>query len=857
MHNLRFSMENATPTTQGNWIGSYSPPSGSFDEFYGEDHTPRPQWQDLDRHFSKIPPENWQRRELQLKRLIKDNGITFNVYSNRGSNARPWNLDMIPLAMSQKEADKIESALSQRANLLNIILKDVYGRQSMLQSSKMDPHLIFANPSFLHPCHGLLAHRDQHINIYAADLLRSKDGTWKVLSDRVESAAGLGYALENRMLMSRIFPKVLKNANTQSLQPFINAFCSHIESLAKQNTDTPNVALLTPGPNNNTYFEQSFLARNLGYTLAEGADLTVRNNRLYMKTIGGVQPVDVLLRRVHSDWVDPLEMRNDSLLGIPGLINAIRQGNLAVANGLGSGFVENPAMLAFLPWYSRNFLGENLEIPSVSTWWCGQEQERDYVLSRIDELVIKPTFARKGAKYHFGPLLSSTEKSELIALIRRFPERFCGQEIESEAMLPTYEDGSVKARQHKVRVFLVPGPTGWRMLPGGLGHYYQDSIVADQPKRGSKDIWVINEKSKDTEESKPSANSSSALSLRRHSFDLPSRTADNLFWLGRYIERSESQARLLRTIISLLLEETGSESHQLVIPFIQQTLPLDESASKLFKDDSSELDLTKAEAHLSELLHSASNTSSLLYNLSSVVRTASSVKERLSIDAWKRINHLDDFTQIITPSSDSIYSEESIQFLDDSLDLSASITGHLTENMTRSPGWTFLQIGRRIERSMTTSSILETIFKDPKNYQDTLFTRFLELSDCSITYRRRYLNTITPEAILDLIVFDETNPRSLIHQARELERLLTNLPHSSGRSHHPIDQHTIRFFSRIGLASPGELLSQKGEILKVTMESFFETLRNELSNTSFAIEQTYFAHTKPHQSSTPSNIIGQ
>lgn len=851
-----------SPPTDGslanNWMGAYQPPTGYFDEFLDDQGCPRPHWKKIANHFGKIDSESWSARERQLDRLIHDNGITYNVYGEDESKLRPWDLDMLPLAMSQAEHEKLESALSQRAHLLNLILQDVYGRQTMLRSSKVNPHLVFANPAFLRPCHGLLPPRHRHLHIYAADIARSPDGSWWVLSDRVEAASGLGYALENRMLMSRVFPKALWEAEVQSLQPFVQRFCRHIESIAQQNTDSPNIALLTSGPGNETYFEQSFLARNLGYTLAEGADLTVRNNRLYMKTIGGVQPVDVLLRRVDSDWCDPLELRNESLIGIPGLVNAVRQGNLSVANSLGSGFIETTAMHAFLPWFARSFLGENLEIPSVATWWCGQSEEREYVIENIDKLAIKPTFWRDSSITLFGPYLSAQEKENLILRIRENPEGYCGQEIVSNGTIPIYENGKLESRHFQLRVFLIPDGNGWKMMPGGLARYAssENNLIVSMQRGGeSKDAWVSRDHKK-TKGKRATPELAPQAPVRRKSNDLPSRTANNLFWLGRYLERTESQARLLRTLNDLLINQVGTDSQTDMIPFLEQIIEPDTDLSEIIDPKSGVADFARAEQIAIRATYDLSNFESLISNLKHIEQAASTVKDRLSIDTWKRASKLRDLAEVSVTNNPSVFDDQTSILLDATLENLASFVGNLMENMTRSQGWRFMQIGRRAERGIAISCLLRSAFHQPGPINETLLSNLLIWADSSITYRRRYLNTLQSGRVLDMLCFDSSNPRSLAFQAESLRDTIAALPHRLKIDRHPIDVLSLRLYSRLGLSDPDTLLEGGKSKNRKEVESFFNALCDDFMELATTIEKTYFAHTFLLDESQAQTLIG-
>lgn len=840
-----------------NWMQGYVPPEGYYDEYLDSTGKPRPHWERVARQFCEMGSEDWKRKEHQLSRLIHDNGITYNVYRESEADNRPWTMDMLPLVLSGKEFRILESALSQRAHLLNLILQDVYGRQTLLQGGKMHPFLVFGNPSFLRPCHGLLPPKAKHIQLYAADLARSPDGSWWVLADRVEAASGLGYAMENRMLMSRLFPKITRENDITALQPFMQEFCEHVESLASRNKDNPNVALLTSGPYNETYFEQSFLARNLGYTLAEGDDLTVRDNRLYMKTIGGVQPVDVLLRRVDSAWADPLELRNESLLGVPGLVNAVRQGNLSVANGLGSGFVETSAMLAFLPWFCGNFLGENLELPSVATWWCGEKSEKKYVFEHLHELAVKPTFWGGNSKTHFGPLMSAGELQELRGKIEKQPELYCGQEIVSNATVPVTKDSGMDSRHFLLRVFLIPSDDGWKIMPGGLARYAaspDDLTVSMQSGGESKDTWVLLQESKKTHRPIP-ANKRETIQIRRNTNDLPSRTANNLFWLGRYIERSESLTRLIHTTCSLIIDETA-EAQSVAVPFIEQVMAVGEDSSTLILPDTGELNLQATEAILLKAIYEEENPESLISNLYAIARAAEKVKERLSVDTWKRVQKVRGLGMNIGHTPLSVTEEETMVLLEQVLDELTSFTGNVMDNMTRSQGWRFLQLGRRIERGLSISFLLKSAFTHAQVKDERLLSYLLIWADSVITYRRRYLNHLQATSVMDLLCFDTSNPRSLAFQAESLRELLSLLPHTHESKKHPIDRHALRLFSRIGLGDPATLLRKSGRSPGKEMSQFFSETIGDFSSLSGALEQTYFAHIAMTREQPPQAYMG-
>src|SRR6202167_978879 len=398
-----------------------------YDEVLGSGQV-RPHWLALTDSLTAMGHAGLAKRWQQGQRMIQDNGITYNVYGDPLATARPWPLDPVPLVMEQSEWKLIEAAIIQRAMLFNAVLSDLYGPQELLRQDRLPPELVFPNPAFLRPCWGIEPPGGVFLHTYAADLARSPDGQWWVLADRTQSPSGAGYALENRLVTTRVLPDVFRSTHVRRLATFFQAYRDALQRLVPAQRENPRIVLLTPGPYNETYFEHAFLARYLGYTLVEGGDLTVRENRVYLKTLGGLLQVDVIVCRQDDQFCDPLELRGDSMLGVPGLVQALRSGTVAIANALGSGLAESPAYAAFLPGLSRLLLNEDLKIPTVATWWCGQEEPLQYVLDHLRNLVVKPTFPGMRGDPIFGAALGNKERAKLLDKVRAEPGRYVAQE---------------------------------------------------------------------------------------------------------------------------------------------------------------------------------------------------------------------------------------------------------------------------------------------------------------------------------------------------------------------------------------------------------------------------------------------
>ncbi len=429
-------------------VWSYEATPGFYDEVLGTGKQLRPHWSALSESLNAMGTPGLTRRWREGQRLIHDNGITYNVYSDPESTSRPWPLDPVPLMMDPAEWKTIEAAVIQRATLFNSILADLYGPQRLLREKMLPAELVFPNPAFLRPCWGIEPPGGVFLHMYAADLARSPDGQWWVLADRTQAPSGAGYALENRLVTTRVLPDVFRASHIRRLANFFQTYREALQRLVPANRENPRIVLLTPGPYNETYFEHAFLARYLGYTLVEGGDLTVRDNRVYLKTLGGLLPVDVIVRRQDDQFCDPLELRGDSMLGVAALVQAVRSGNVAIANALGSGLAESPAYAAFLPGLSRLLLKEELKLPTVATWWCGQEEPLKYVLDHLSDLVLKPTFPGTRGDPIFGAALSGKEREALLDRVRAEPDRYVAQERVALSTVPVWEDGPHASAPH-------------------------------------------------------------------------------------------------------------------------------------------------------------------------------------------------------------------------------------------------------------------------------------------------------------------------------------------------------------------------------------------------------------------------
>lgn len=821
-------------------LRDYKGTPGAYDEVLDTAGTIRPHYRTLMAELEKQGVDELQRRWETGRRFIHEQGVTYNVYGDPMGMERPWELDPVPLLISAAEWRGLEAALIQRAQVINAVLADCYGEQRLIQSGKLPPALVLAQPDFLRPCHGIKPANDVYLNCYAVDLARSPDGKWWAISDRTQIPTGSGYTLANRLVTSRVLPEVFRDCHVLRLAGFYSHMRDSLARMASRRTDDPRIVVLTPGPHNETYFEQSYLARYLGYSLVEGQDLTVRDGRVFLKTLSGLEPVDVILRRVDDDFCDPLELRNDSILGVPGLVEALRTGTVSIANHLGSGLLQSPAFMAFLPGLCQQLLGEELKLPSVATWWCGQDAARSQVFGNFDRLFIKPAMRSQVKGMAPGMAMTAAERDDLKKRIQFQPHLYVAQERVELSTAPTWKDGRLVARPVAMRVYLVAGEDGsYHVMPGGMARIAPldgARMISMQKGGSSKDVWVLNDAPVDDTTLMP--RSADVIQLRRTGNNLPSRVADNLYWLGRYAERAECTARLLRSSL-IRLNESGAGAIALLGPFLQ-TL---EAQHQLDAGRSVQLLRSNAEtleAELLDMIVQPEHAGSLRSITDQMQRLGMQVRDRTSNDYWRALSTLDDCIATAAKANDFLIGDAIVVINQVLLGL-ASLHGLANENMTRAQGWRFMDMGRRVERSIYFSSFLGSALRSGIAENPSALEAVLEMADSTITYRSRYNLMPHIAAVYDLVMLDETNPRSLAFQFRQLNKHFERLPGEDTATLSPAKRLLIDAWSRLTLADPLELAGQT----KPAHTSCAATLihiEKAMPKLSDALAITYFAH---------------
>ena len=808
----------------------------SYDELSADGVKPRAHWAHLMESLRAVGSEELERLCARAERLIRENGITYNIYNDPLGANRSWKVDIVPFLISANEWRYIEAGVIQRAQLLNLLLEDFYGPQDLIADGRFPAALLYANPAFLRPLVGVKVPPQSYLHMLAVDLARSPDGQWWVLADRTQAPSGSGYALENRTIVSDVLPDLFRSSNVLRLSHFFRAQREALANLA--DVSNPRIVLLTPGPYNETYFEHSYISRYLGFTLVEGTDLTVRDRSVYLKTVDGLEKVDVILRRVDDSFCDPLELRSESLLGVPGLVDAIVAGNVKVANALGSGLIETAAVMPFLPGLSRHLLGEKLKLPSVATWWCGQSYALDWVLNHLDSVVVKPAFPSRGMEPVFGAELPQAEKNKLAQQLRARPHEYVAQEQISLSTAPVWDNGCLNSRSVVLRTYVLNTGNGWIAIPGGLVRVAgeEGSVVSMQRGGHSKDAWVLWDSPVDTFSMLRPRNE--PVELRRLPRAVPSSVADNVFWLGRYAERTESIARILRAIIPRASRADDADLGCL----LRLHSCLETRHSKLPKPkDKRPATLADLEQELISLVSDVKRGDSVASTLAEVSRIGGNVRERLSADMMFLIGQLRDSIQIAKGTQLPEYAP----VLTKCLELLSAFSGMERENINRGLGWVFLSFGRRLERAMYITRQLREI-ATPLAEEDWPFLEcMLEVADSSMTYRTRYYTTLQPLPVLDVLMADETNPRSLDFQLTHLVELYQKLPRHSAADLDAMRNALaqLRSFDLRQIKYPlvgAEVLSNERDGL-LRLERFLRELEGLLASWSNNLSSNYFS----------------
>ncbi|MFI4914096.1 MAG: circularly permuted type 2 ATP-grasp protein [Steroidobacterales bacterium] len=783
-----------------------------YDELLDRDGTIRAHWQPLIDHLAAGGAEGARRGVELTRRLIIENGVTYNVYADPQGRDRPWQLDPLPLLIAASEWREIEAGVRQRAQLFNAILADLYGPQYLLAEGLIPAELAYGHPNFLWAAHNVRPVGGTWLHLFAADLARAPDGRWWVLSDRTQTPSGPGYALENRQIIERVLPEPMNALGARPLSGFFQALRENLMNLAQDN-GTPLAVVLTPGPFNETYFEHAYLARHLGLPLVQGQDLTVRADTVFLKTLSGLRRVHAIFRRLDDDYCDPLELRADSALGVPGMLGAVRAGRVVLANALGSGVLESAAWLGFLPGAAGLLLGAALRLPSVASWWCGERPALDYAIANLERLVVKPAFPNQKFEPSFGRDLDGRARTALVARLRARPYAYVAQERVSMSQVPAWRTGTtlrLGPRALTMRVYAIATANGYQVLPGGLARIAADGaidIVSTQRGGGSKDVWVLADEHTPPEPAAPPR-------IVRHD-ELPSQLVENLYWLGRYSERCEDKARLLRATLAMRTQ-AAVWSHARAACVGYGVLAEEGDPAETLYDDSANFGLA---ADLGRLGWCATQS-----------------RSRLSVEHWRSISVMQrQFHQAGATRVDPI------EMLDRLLVALTSLSGFALDDMGQDDGWRLLMLGRRLERVQFLAKLIADRLASGAALSQGELDWMLDVAGSSMTYRRRYVAAPQADAALQLLIFDEGTPRALAFQWHAIHRTLSDLANSLGAMPEEQLEEPVAQLLAVGTAGTGEQ-GEHGEARRQLLAAALSVLGTAAGRLSDRLSMRHFSH---------------
>lgn len=835
-------------------LDTYKETINSYDEVLDQNGQVKPYWQGLFDTLDSIGIEELELRNQEIIKKLKENGVTYNVYDSNNKSNRAWKLDPIPFLIHQSEWETIEKGLKQRAHLLDLILKDIYGPQLLIKNAIIPPELIYDNSGFLLPCFDIKQKSNKQLLNYAVDLARGPDGKMWLLDNRTQSPSGAGYALENRIVMSKVLPELNKKTYRSRLSPYFSQLQQTVDSLGNNTNENPNVVFLTPGPGNETYFEHVYLSSYLGYTLVQGNDLLVRDGFVWLKSIDQLERVDVIIKRLDDAWCDPLELRRDSLLGIPGLLQVIRLGNVSVLNPPGTSVLENYGLMAFMQNACKFLLNEPLLMNSVATWWCGQTKELNFVLENLPKLIIKKTNRKQGFRSIYGRLLNEEQLEDLKNLILKNPKEFVAQEEVSLSTTPSFINGTIEPRFAAMRAFLVADGDDYKVMQGGLTR--SSAVkgkfeISNQLGGISKDTWIITDTANEyIEKIVERKNTNNQLNN-----SLTSRNAENLFWVGRLCERTIALRSFLKIILNRLNENVTTKENkqpEFLIVLLKSLTHLTQTYPGFVGDKSKDGELlnndTIFENPISELLlliNDSRKTGSVTYNVQALLNTINQVSEKWNHDTRRIINLVEDSLSSLKNTNTNNINQ--VNHALDKLHIRLfSFYGNIYETLPRDNGFYLLETGKNVERILTLISVLRSTFSYKKidEEETVLMEAILENHHLLAQYRNIYKSHLSLKAVINMVFLEKNLPFTLSYLLDTLSQYLDKLPKTMEPNRLSIAEKSVLEASTIIKLINAESLIQVDEAtqfrpeLDQTLSNVFELISNVSNN----LASLYFNH---------------
>ncbi|MRI02548.1 hypothetical protein GH721_18540 [Kriegella sp. EG-1] len=839
------------PITSTRWLSNYIA-AFKNDEMFTPENGVKSYWNKLLKQFDEVGVEGLMARQKDIDWLLSENGVTYNVYNDPNGMHRPWNLNVVPFLLLQSEWQTVEAGLKQRAEILNLVLKDIYSERSLIKNGIVPHEVIYGHRGFLRQCAGISYTTEKFLSIYAADLSRGTDGRLWVVNDRSEAPSGMGYALENRSTTSRILPEMFGNMNVKRLSGYFEELNQMLIDASPIKKENPNIVILTPGSHNETYFEHAYLSSFLGYPLVQGNDLVVRDGYLWMKSLKGLKQIDVVLRRVDDAFADPLELREDSHLGVAGLLDVVRRKNVSIINPVGSGVIENPGLIPFMPAIAKYFLNQDLILPQIASWWCGQEEEKKYVLKNLSQLVIKRIDRTNRESIHFAEFMSSEELNTLKKEIETAPYRYVAQEKISFSTAPNLVGDTIESRNLVTRAFCIASNNEYSVMPGGLVRVAPDREtvrVSNQRGGTSKDFWILEDKpikeNINRQLQKKSAVAISGLN------DLPSLTAENLYWAGRYVGRTLVNARFIRMVIrQMALEQNNNEkpdSIKLQVLYKAVTHLTDTYPGFIEKSKDGSMAMDDPMSEMLSVILDKDRPGSLAHTISMFSNSYYSIRNLWSSDMWRVFENIQKLWGSFERSEEHSVNKI-LKVLNQLITRLIAFMGLIEESILVQQGLLLYFIGLQLEQSMLTitkcRSLLTIKYDEQVEYD--LLEYFLTSHESLNIYRYSYRSYIQLENVLDLVVFDLEYPRSLTFMLNRIQKDIARLPHSRKDNNlSKYQKYILEAFSKLRLAESYSLSKTKSDsdFAREELDELLSTLSELLYNTSQSISSTYFNHT--------------
>lgn len=833
--------------TQGQSQASQSlnynrPTPGIPDQVYSADGVIKPEWDYLLNSLNNLGASALKERQDKARRILRDDGVTYNIYAENASPNGQWELDLVPAMIGSEAWAVIESGLLERAELFNLMLRDFYGERTLLKQHALPPEALFGHGGFLRACQGIKIPGEHELILHSADMVQRPDGSMCVLSDRTQAPSGAGYVLENRTVMSRVFPSLFRDSHVHRLASFFQRLRHKLISLSPSDSQA-RVVVLTPGAHNETYFDHSYISNYLGFPLVQSGDLVVRNGFVWMKSLDGLDRVDVILRRVDDVSCDPVELRSNSQLGVAGLLDVVRAGRVIMANPIGSGVLENPILLKYLPAISKTLLGREPRLDSVKTYWCGDADDLKFVTAHFKQLIIKPIYRGQNLNSVFGGDLNSADAADLLRKIRHQPTQFVAQERIDKPHIPTLIKGALEPRPAILRTFSVAADNSYIVMPGGLtrvGNNVNSPIISMQAGCPSKDTWITASEPERTSDNE--ATELGSTELEASLMSIPSRVIENLFWMGRYAERAEASLRILRTVFIMLNDERAiSKASQRIL--LRSITEVTGTHPGFLQASDEQLDNPEQELLL--IIKDGTRAGSIRSTLNSLLYCADESKELLSSDTIRVINDIRDALDDLDSTLANGLSSAPEEDLDPLVIPLIALSGLMQESMVRGVGWHFMDMGRRVERGvqiMKTVTTLATQTGDDGDNQ-TLLNAMLRSMEVFITYRRHSRTRTGIELGLELVILDESNPRSLIFQFERLQQHFTSLRtmDSNLKGLEEEDRVLLEAVTHLKLSRIATLAESKDKT-RTELSTLLSRLNILLSDFSNILSSRYFEH---------------